>query len=487
MEKSNENSPSAAETVSDVRVEKTTSFPELTGNTRESPNITETIVIKQEDVNGRLYGSSKFPEKNPSLNHKERVVVLGTGFAGSSFIEGLSKSLKKKKRDVVDITAINSRNYLLFTPLLYQVATGQVYEHHISTPVCCNMRQRGVRFLETEVKEIDPDINEVSTADGSFSYDKLVIALGTESNDFGIEGVSRYAIPLKSLKDGEQIRNRILDSFRDASIRIQKGAKPDPYLTFVVIGGGASGVELAGAIGEYANKLIEDYGDLNATPRVVLLEAQDSLMINISAKFSRKLLNALEKLGIEVMTGAKVEKVTGTELTLGGGKKIESRNVFWTAGVKSNHLVSNIGGDKILKKRGRVVVDSYLRIPNYSNIYVIGDGASPVPGHDGNIPPQTAASAVQEGKYLGQALARTLNSEGDAFPFKYRDPGVMLSLGKFVGLCQFSNGIILSGFAAWFIWRFVHLVKVSTLKNKFEILTDWIFSSIGRGNVLRSE
>ncbi len=424
--------------------------------------------------------------ESPKDVRKPRIVVLGTGFAGTSFIESFNRTLKRNHNKGVDLVAVNSRNYLLFAPLLYQVATGQVYEHHISIPVCCNIRDHGHEFLETEVRGINLEKNEVETADGNVSYDQLIVALGTDSNDFGIEGVSKYAISLKTLKDGEHIRNRILESFRVATQRLHAGDTP-AELTFVVVGGGASGVELAGSLPEYLKILGKDYGYSSIKPRIILVEAQEQLMKNISEKFSRKLVDILRNRGVEVLLGANVKKVTKNSLLLGDGRVIESENIFWTAGVKSSPIVSSLGGEGLGKKNGRIIVDGHLRIPGFPNVYVLGDNAYPAPDGKGVVPPQTAAVAVQEGKYLGKALAFRINSGKSFSPFRYKDPGIMLSLGRFVGLCQFSNGIILSGFSAWFIWRFIHLVKISTVKNKFEILSDWIFSSFGKEIVIHTE
>lgn len=424
--------------------------------------------------------------RNPDGARKPRILVLGTGFAGTAFMENFARTLKKDRHENVDLVAVNSTNYLLFAPLLYQVATGQVYGHHISIPVCCEVRKHGFRFLETKIKDVNFERNEVETADSKISYDQLILALGTESNDFGIEGVSKYAISLKTLNDGERIRNRVLESFRLATQVLSTKDIPDSELTFVVIGGGASGVELAGSLAEYLRILGKDYGDTSIKTRIILIEAQERLMMNTSEKFSKKLADILRKRGVDVLLGAKVKKITEDNLFLADGRVIKSKDIFWTAGVKSNPIVSSIGGEKLSRKNGRIIVDEYLRIPDFPNVYVLGDNAYPMPDAKGVVLPQTAAAAVQEGKYLGKALAAKINSGKDALPFKYKDPGIMLSLGRFDGLCQFSNGIIFSGFSAWLIWRFVHLVKISTVENKLEVLLDWIFSSFGKEIVIHT-
>ncbi|MHB1708619.1 MAG: NAD(P)/FAD-dependent oxidoreductase [Thermoplasmataceae archaeon] len=425
--------------------------------------------------------------ENSTKGEKMKILVLGTGFAGTSFIQAFNQKLKKKYRKNVDLTAINERNYLMFSPLLYQVATGQVYKDHISIPVCHNIRDHGYRFLESEIVKIVPERNEVITRGGGLPYDHLVLSLGSENNDFGIEGVNDHAIPLKNLRDGELIRNRILESFRTATSVGHSPLELPSLLTYVIIGGGASGIELAGSLIDYLKRLEKDYNKNGQKYRVILLEGQDRLMKNSSEKFSVKLEAELKRLGVEILLNSKVARVMEDEVILLDGSRIPSKNIFWTAGVRTNTVTSTLGGSLVDKRAGRIIVDEYLRIPNFENIYVLGDNASPKPDDGGTIPPQTAAAAVQEGKYAGKFMASLINGGRSTPIFRYKDPGIMLSLGRFSGLCQFSNGIILSGFSAWFIWRFVHLAKITTFRNRAEVLSDWIFSSYHRRITSRLE
>ncbi len=418
---------------------------------------------------------------------KTKIVVLGTGFAGSAFMEAFNRKMPVKNRDDVELIAVNHTNYLTFSPLLYEVATGQVYEHHISIPVCCNITDHGFRFLEEEIIEVNPWRNVVETRHGSIKYDHLVIALGTENNDFGIEGVAEHTMPLKTIKDGELIRNRILKSFRDAVSEEYMNGSVDGKLTFVIIGGGASGVELAASMKEYVDDLQLDYRADALAPRVVLIEAQDHLMKGTGGDFSNRLENFLKESGIELLLNAKVAKVTGDEILLQGGTAIRTSNVFWTAGVKSNPVAAMLGGSQVNKKSGRIIVDRFLRVPGFENITVIGDNALIASTGQGEFVPQTAAAAVQEGKYAGKKLAAMIREREDTDPFSYKDPGIMLSLGKFKGLCKLRSGIILSGFSAWLAWRLIHLIKISTFRNKVEVLSDWVFSTFQRRDVIGSQ
>ncbi len=425
--------------------------------------------------------------KDGNQTQKARIVVLGTGFAGSAFMDAFNKNIGKKGKSKAEITAINYTNYLTFAPLLYEVATGQVYEHHISIPVCCNIREHGSRFLEDEVMEVLPERNEVVTRHGQINYDYLVIALGTENNDFGIKGVAENAIPLKTIRDGELIRNRVLESFKNAVLKDGLGNHASEELNYVVVGGGASGVELAASLKEYVGVLQKDYKVNGIRPRVILIEAQDHLMKASGSRFSSKLELYLKESGIELHLDAKVARVTKEEILLENGLSIKTGNVFWTAGVKSNTIASMLGGSLVGKKSGRIMVDGYLQVPGFENISVIGDNALIRLPEEGKAVPQTAAAAVQEGKYLGRRLASLTNGRKSSAEFVYKDPGIMLSLGRFKGLCQFRSGFILSGFSAWLAWRFIHLLKITAFKNRAEVLSDWLFTSLHRRDVIGSQ
>ena len=418
---------------------------------------------------------------------KARIVVLGTGFAGSAFMDEFNRHTGKRGRSKVEMTAINHTNYLTFAPLLYEVATGQVYEHHISIPVCCNIREHGSKFIEDEVMEVIPGRNEVVTRHGQVNYDYLVMALGTENNDFGIKGVAENAIPLKTIRDGELIRNSVLESFKNAVMRDGFESNSSEGLNYVVVGGGASGVELAASLKDYIAVLQKDYRVNSIRPRVILIEAQDHLMKSSGSRFSARLESYLRESGVELHLDAKVASVTRDEILLENGLAIKTGNVFWTAGVKSNTIASMLGGSLVGKKSGRVIVDGFLQIPGFENISVIGDNALiSMPG-EGKTVPQTAAAAVQEGKYLGRRLTSLINGRKFLSGFVYRDPGIMLSLGRFKGLCQFRSGIILSGFTAWLAWRLIHLLKITTFKNRAEVLSDWLFTSLHRRDVIGSQ
>ena len=238
---------------------------------------------------------------------------------------------------------------------------------------------------------------------------------------------------------------------------------------------------------ESVDDLQLDYRAAALAPRVVLIEAQDRLMKGTGEDFSSRLENFLKESGIELLLNAKVAKVTDSEILLQDGNVIRTSNVFWTAGVKSNPVAAMLGGGHVNKKSGRIIVDRFLRIPGFENITVIGDNALIASPGQGKFVPQTAAAAVQEGKYAGKRLAAMIRGREDTVPFVYKDPGIMLSLGKFKGLCKLHSGFILSGFSAWLAWRLIHLIRISTFRNKVEVLSDWVFSTFQRRDVIGLE
>lgn len=424
---------------------------------------------------------------NAKDDMKTKIVVLGTGFAGSSFIEAFNKALGREVRKRVSLTAVNSKDYLLFSPLLYEVATGQVYEYHVSLPICCSIEGDGYSFIEAEVRDISPEMKAVVTSRGVLHFDKLVIALGSESNDFGIEGVKEFAIPLKKLKDGERAKNRILQSYKESLLTTDGTAEKRALLTFVVIGGGAAGIELSSAIVEFIDDLNRNHGSREMRPRVVLIELQDRLMKDLGTEFSDKLSRILSRKGVELSLGRKVVRVSRDTVLFSDGSEIDTKNVFWTAGVKIGSVVSSLERRTVPRKGDRIIVNKYLSITGFEDIFVIGDSAFPL--NESNEPPipQTAAVAVQEGKYAGTMLARELNGKRTISGFRYVDHGTFLSTGSFSGICKLSNGVIVTGLSAWLLWRFIHLFRISTIRNKFEILSDWIFSGFHKKIFIESE
>jgi len=422
----------------------------------------------------------------PTTRYGAKVVVLGSGFGGVSFVKSFLSHASSRLLDSVELVWVTKRNNHLFTPLLYQVAGGLVDEHHILDPLPRFDRGR-VKVVEAEVVGVDLNKRVVSTDAGPVEYDYLVVALGSTSNDFGIPGVRENAIPLKLAQDGERIRNRILASFEQAAVTDAGSPDRTTLLTFVVVGGGATGVELAGTIRDYTRLLARRYGIPIGDVRVVLVEAAETLLPGVGGRLPEKCREDLESAGIEVKLGARVVKVDVEGVHLSGGDLIESRNVFWTAGVKPSPVIECIPETVAQKRKGRLEVDSNLRLIGHCEVYAVGDCAWVNTGRDAGAAPLTAAAAVQEGEYAGRHLAHALGGKKVAEAFVYHDQGIMLSLGRFSGLVELANGIILSGFLGWLVWRMVHLVSIATARNKLGVIFDWGLSLLRRRLIIRTD
>jgi len=437
----------------------------------------ETINFQQNE----FYYLSKLLPKS----YKKRIIVLGSGFAGISFVKAFVKNIGSKLDDV-ELVILTRRVYLTFTPLIYQIATSLLNEHHVLEPI--RKRNSDYVIIEAEIEEINLHDKKVITSLGSIEYDYLIIALGSVSNDLGIKGAFNYAIPLKSVQDATKIRNKIIESFEKASILKKDDIKRKSLLTFVIIGGGATGVELAGSIKDYVNLLCKRYYNVNSNEaKVVLLEATDRLIYQASEKASKKCKQILEKSGIEIILNAKVISIEKNKILLSNGSVISSDNIFWTAGIKVNPIIEKIPNEVALKNKGRLVVDRNLKLIGYTDVFAIGDCSYIIDGETGQIVPPMASSAVQEGKYVAKYLANYFIGKQELNPFKFKDYGLMLSLGRFSGLVDFQNKFVISGFLGWVLWRMVHLLKISTIRNKLGIVFDWSMSLLKRRIITRTD
>jgi NADH dehydrogenase len=423
---------------------------------------------------------------NLKKNEKIRILVLGSGFAGMSFVRSFIKNISDELCNKIELIIVTKKAYHLFTPLLYQVATGLVNEYHILDPIRNKNKKINYEVIEAEVLDIDLIQKIVITNSFEIPYDYLIIALGSVTNYFGIKGASEYAIPLKNPEDAIKIRNKIIESFEKASLLEKNNKERRLLLTFVIIGGGPSGVELAGSIKDYLRQLCKKYYPIDPKEtRVIVVEAMNRLLPQAREKTSEKCKKSLEKAGIEILLNTKVLAIEEDGVITNEGVKIESYNVFWTAGIKSNPIVERLPEELIPKKKGKIIVDEYFRLPSFQNVFAIGDNAWISNKSKTDPVPAMASAAVQEGKYLGEYLANLLSNKSNLKPFKYKDFGMMFSLGRFDGLVEFPNGLVISGFLGWIIWRMVHLVKIATIRNKLGVMFDWTMSLFKRRIITR--
>ncbi len=399
----------------------------------------------------------------------QRVVIIGGGFGGLTTAQRL-------KRADVEITLIDRTNHHLFQPLLYQVATGGLSPADIASPIRHILRrQRNVRVIEDTVREVQA--NAVVTDSAAHPFDVLVVATGATHHYFGNDDWEEHAPGLKTLPDATRLRAQILEAFEIA----ERTGSDD--LTFLVVGGGPTGVEMAGAIAEMArHTLSRDFRTIDpAAARVLLVEASPRLLTTFPEQLSRKAEQQLARLGAEVMTGWMVTEITAGRAVLRRGDEqqiLEPRAIVWAAGVKASALgaaLVPLGAE--LDRAGRVVVQPDLSIPGHPNIFVIGDLAAIE--QDGIPVPGVAPAAMQMGRHVADSI-RTGSSE----PFRYRDKGSLATIGRSAGVADFGR-IRFSGFPAWAAWLGVHIFFLIGFQNRIMVMIQWAWNYFTRNRSAR--
>lgn len=411
------------------------------------------------------------------MERKEKIVVIGGGFAGLNLV----KRLDKRK---FDVTLVDRNNYHSFPPLFYQVASSGLDPASISFPFRREMRKsrvRGTRFNMGEVKHIDPVRHTVTTEFETIGYDKLVIAVGTTNNFFDMPQLHRSAYTLKSTPEALRCRNEILDRLERAAIT-HDTAKRRRLLSFVVIGGGPAGVEIAGALGEMKRYILRrEYPTVSLDDMsITLLEGGDMLLRAMSAKASAEARRYLTDLMVDVRTGIVMTGYDNDVVTLSDGSTIYSGMVIWTAGVTGAPV--DIAGDAVKRGAGnRIVVDACNRVEGVDDIFAVGDIA--LMTSDPDFPhghPQLAQVAIQQAR----TLACNLNDGRCDRIFRYRDKGTMATVGRNRAVADLRH-FHLSGYPAWAVWMLVHLVSILGMRNKVTVLVNWLWAYFTYGTSLR--
>lgn len=405
-----------------------------------------------------------------------RVVIIGGGFGGLYAAKAL-------RREPVEITLIDRRNFHLFQPLLYQVATGELSPADVAFPLrAVFTHQANVRVLLSEVIELDAHARTVSLKDGqTVVYDSLIVATGARNHYFGSDHWAEFAPGLKTLEDATRMRHRILYAFEAA----EKESDPDKrraWLTFVVVGAGPTGVELAGALGEIANDTLR--GDFRAIhpeeARILLLDGSPRVLTPFEPDLSAAAESSLIRLGVRTLLNVKVVGVdhNGVRVTDSRGEQfIGARTVLWAAGVAAAGFTKILEREAgaALDRGGRVLVDGFCNIPGHPEIFVIGD-ASFAKDKNGKPLPGVAPTAMQQGKYAASSIVRKLRGQ-TVEPFDYFDKGSLAVIGRARAVAQFGGGKLkFSGLAAWLLWLFVHLMYLVTFQNRLLVFIRWGFN-----------
>lgn len=404
----------------------------------------------------------------PGPNAK-RVVVLGGGFAGMHAAQELAS---RREGTDVDVLLIDQSNFHLFTPILYQVATGGVEPDNVIHPLRYVARRSGFRFQESIVESIDVENQVVHTDDGDIPFDYLVVALGATANFFGMKEVEKNSLKLKTIGDGVNIRNRIIDAFERAEIESDP-AKRRSLLTFIIVGAGPTGAELATSIRDLASHvLLKDYPKVDPSEvRVLLVEALPKALPTVPPELAENALKTMRAKGVEVLLETAVTNVDDTGIQTKAGEHIPSSTVVWTAGIKASDLIGTIPGNK--GRDGRVAVNEYLQVEGHPNVYVIGDCAMYFEeGAERPLPPN-APIAIAEGK----TAARNILSDINGQPLRrlaYRRQGELVSLGRSNAVADLM-GVKVTGLIGWLAWRVIYAYKLTGAKNTLGVILDWSF------------
>lgn len=414
-----------------------------------------------------------------------KVVILGGGFGGIKVLQEIQKSLES--RIDVDIFLVSEDNFFLFTPLLPEMASGLLEPRHISTPVRTFCKR--ARFFEAEVDSIDLNKNTVSirrTYDNKTStlnYDFLVIALGSRNNFFGNKNIEKHSLTIKTLGDAISIRNHIITMLENADQEDDLSTKKK-FLTFVVIGGGFSGVETVGEI----NDLVRESTNFfyrRVDPdqiRIVLVSATDSILPEVGEELGRYAQSYLKQSGVEIMINSKVLDLAEDLVVFEDGNTISSMTVIWAGGVAVDSVIKDLMCQH--DPKGRILVDEYLRLKNFSNVYALGDCAAIKDEKSGQFYPPTAQHAIREAKVVAKNLVSSIRNQTKLEIFDYLTKGSMAKIGKRTGVSQIL-GIKITGFLAWLVWRGYYLSNLPTREKKIRVTLDWLISLFFKADITR--
>ncbi len=410
---------------------------------------------------------------------RRRIVILGGGFAGLAVAQRLNQIFARDNS--VEVLLVSESNYLLFTPMLAEVASSSVEGRHISSPMRAFFpasgpgRQQRVRFQHAQVVGIDParEIVTVVACDGcapqEIPYDHLVLALGGRPHYFGLPGIKENGFTLKSLEDAESLRDHVISQFERADV-IDDPKERRRLLTFVVAGGGFSGIETVAELADFAASVLRFYPTIRPNePRFVLVHAQDRILPEIGPELAKYALQKLQARGIEFELNARVTSASRTAVTLHDGRVIPTRTLVWTAGNQPNPLLRELCCE--LDSRGAVIVDETLRVKDTTNVWAAGDCAHVADPHTGRPYPATAQHALREGRVLADNIAAVLRSR-PLKPFRFRTLGTLVALGHRTAVAEI-RGWKFSGLLAWLMWRAIYWSKLPGAEKKIRVFLDW--------------
>jgi NADH dehydrogenase len=399
-----------------------------------------------------------------------RVLILGGGFGGIYAALELEKVIAR--HEDIRVTLVTRDNYFLFTPMLHEVAAGDLELNTIVNPLR-KLLERVDTFVGN-VEAIDLDARQVRVSHGvdghthDLSYDHLILALGTSTNFFGLPGVEDRALTVKSLGDAVLLRNRLITHLEEASSECAAGSR-QPLMTFVVAGGGFAGVETLGGINDFVREALPFYPNLRADDVRMVLVTPDALVLpELGPELGAYAQRKLAERGVEIVTGAKVRGVEHEVVELSDGRTIRASTLIWTAGTAPNPLVADL---PVAKRGGRVLVNEYLEVPDRPGVWALGDCALVPDSSTGGFHPPTAQHALREGRTVARNVAAAIVG-GSKRPFRFSTLGQLAAIGRRTGVAKVF-GIRFSGFVAWWLWRTVYLSKLPRFEKKVRVALDW--------------
>jgi NADH dehydrogenase len=404
-----------------------------------------------------------------SITRFPQVVIIGGGFGGLEVAKALANQ-------PVDVLMLDKHNYHTFQPLLYQVATGSLEAGSIAFSLRKNFdNQKNFRFRVAEALRVNPEKNTIDTTIGEIPYDYLVLATGSTTNFFGNKDIAYNAMPMKSIREALDLRYMILQHFEEAVLKKTQEER-EPYLNFVLVGAGPTGVELAGALAELRNHVLtKDYPELKKEEmKVYLVDFMPRVLGAMSDQASAAAKEFLTGMGVEVMLNTKVENYDGERITFEGGRSIRSHNVIWSAGVMGS--VPEGIDRNIIERGNRIRVDNICRVEGFDNIFAIGDVAAMITADTPKGHPGVAQVAIQMGKLTGKNILQLIKGDA-AEPFKYFDKGSLATIGRNKAVADLGK-IKFQGFFAWVVWMFVHLISLLGFRNKVVVFIHWVGSYV---------
>lgn len=414
---------------------------------------------------------------NIPCTHAPRIIVIGGGFAGISFI-------KKLQRENVQIVLFDRHNYHTFQPLLYQVSTAGLEPDSIAYPLRKIFRKnRDFHFRMAEVESINTRDQTIFTSIGNLKYDYLVIATGTRTNFFGNESIAQNSMPMKTVPQALNIRSLMLQNIEKADM-VTDEFERKRLLNFVIAGAGPTGVELAGALAEFRKGILEnDYPELDEDEmNVHLIEGQNRVLPPMSDTVSKKAQKFLEKLGVQIHLETIISDYDGKTVTTKDGKKLQTATFIWAAGV-TGAPINGIDGEAHVARANRYKVDVYNRVKGFDTVYALGDIALMESTEYPKGHPQVAQPAIQQGKHLGKNFRKMLNGKAME-PFKYLDKGTMATVGRNKAVVDMGK-LHFGGAIAWFLWMFVHLWFLVGFRNRVVTFFNWTYSYINYDRAAR--